>query len=732
MPTQPVVPEAPQVSNQEALHMHNEGTVTAGIDAARLGEIQRLRQESTNPRDFLKKMAENGTSASFPSDKVNEFKNSFGAGKIDAAGNFIGTAGSVEERLFKEGQAAVKDLADFQRYAEIMVEARRTGRTPAAVANGQFEGYANYAALRAAALKAVAVNITSEMEPEFAAVTNTAEVQAIVEERLATDPAFRRLITEGLSAIKRPTTEVANNAEVAALDTKIAELTTQQTQARTEVKSFIRASGIDLTALRATRADGTTVRGNAALEYLVDNYIDRNLPPADILNNLRHDIIPLFPDAPTQFLPFLADEERVRGIEARLRQLDRNAPEYKTLFEELNGTEEVPGRPAVAPVMRGRTIVTPAISEVLTIPKSKGAKERLEERRRTLARNPEFAKYLKVNALLSPTAEGSTDKSRVAQRLEEVARVKTEIAEAEARKAQSQTEGDRATSETRDQRLEQERIMIAELRGVIPKAIAQTILDRAQAADVIRQRENITNFNTETRQMLDTVRRSMRERGFGHIEAGGRLVRVNNRDLILDDARALATMKDEGLRRLVLLHMGLAGEPRIDDQGNPVAGGGVIENPDHLNARQRAMYDSIFASEGQAIKQKVATDLVASQGFMDKLRDKIPGTDKNGLNTVEWEEFGKYYNNDMKKIVESTQEGKNALRSLEAAGIKPDTKNWTKWLLWLAAIIGGGTTIAAMGGLTTVIPGVAGTGFAAIKAVATGVGSGSGAVVNGG
>ena len=210
------------------------------------------------------------------------------------------------------------------------------------------------------------------------------------------------------------------------------------------------------------------------------------------------------------------------------------------------------------------------------------------------------------------------------------------------------------------------------------------------------------------------------------------LVKILLVDLILDDARALATMKDEGLRRLVLLHMGLAGEPRIDDQGNPVAGGGVIENPDHLNARQRAMYDSIFASEGQAIKQKVATDLVASQGFMDKLRDKIPGTDKNGLNTVEWEEFGKYYNNDMKKIVESTQEGKNALRSLEAAGIKPDTKNWTKWLLWLAAIIGGGTTIAAMGGLTTVIPGVAGTGFAAIKAVATGVGSGSGAVVNGG
>ena len=228
MPTQPVIPEAPQVSNQEALHMHNEGTVTAGIDAARLGEIQRLRQESTNPRDFLKKMAENGTSASFPSDKVNEFKSSFGAGKIDAAGNFIGTAGSVEERLFKEGQAAVKDLADFQRYAEIMVEARRTGRTPAAVANGQFEGYANYAALRAAALKAVAVNITSEMEPEFAAVTNTAEIQAIVEERLATDPAFRRLITEGLSAIKRPTTEVSNNAEVAALDTKIAELNLQQ------------------------------------------------------------------------------------------------------------------------------------------------------------------------------------------------------------------------------------------------------------------------------------------------------------------------------------------------------------------------------------------------------------------------------------------------------------------------------------------------------------------------
>ncbi len=735
MPTQPVVPEAPQVTNQEALHMHNEGTTTAGIDAARMDEIRRWRRESNNPRDFLKKMAENGTSASFPSDKVNEFKKSFGAGKIDAAGNFTGDPGSIEERLFREGQTAVKDLADFQRYAEIMVEARRTGRAPGTVANGQLEGYANYAALRAAALRTVATNITAEVEPEFATVTNTAEIQAIVEERLATDPAFRRLITEGLAAIKRPTTEVSVNAEVAALDIKITELTTQQAQATTEIKSFIRASGVDFSALRARRTDGTLASGNTALDYLVDNYISRNLPPAEILNNLKHDIIPLFPAAATDFLPFLNEETRVKGLEARLAQIDpvRNRAEYDALKQELFGNEAVPGTRGTRAVTNARgKVITPATVGVASVPQVKGAKTLLEERRVILAANPEFAKYLKVNALLSPTAEGSTDPSRVAQRLQEVARVKTEIAEAQTRRSQAQTEGDRATSETKTQRIEQEQAIIDELRGIIPKAIAQTILDRAQAADVIRQRENITNFNTETRQMLDTVRRSMRERGFGHIEAGGRLVRVNNRDLILDDARALATMKDEGLRRLVLLHMGLAGEPRIDDQGNPVAGGGVIENPDHLNARQRAMYDSIFASEGQAIKQKVATDLVASQGFMDKLRDKIPGTDKNGLNTVEWEEFGKYYNNDMKKIVESTQEGKNALRSLEAAGIKPDTKNWTKWLLWLAAIIGGGTTIAAMGGLTTVIPGVAGTGFAAIKAVATGVGSGSGAVVNGG
>lgn len=693
MPDAVAAPEAPRITNQEALHMHNEGVTTAGITPERLAQLQRLRRESADPRDFLRKMAEGGAVANFSSERTANIQLSFGGGKAkrDERGNitFSGETGSVEEQLFNEAQSVVTELKQFQSYAEILTDAARTGKTAEAVAA---EKGIDYNTTRNAALATATNEILFELDPELRAVTDPEAIKRIVDERLMKDPAFRREVSTLLSQIKLPNTEISGNAEAQALQQNKENITKRQKDASIEIKNYLTqaldSSGVDLKKIRG------------GIDGLVTKYAGLPYTTESILNDLEYDLGTLFPKYP-EYNEFLKYKKKIDELtESKLKlNTDRDKGKIEAIDNQIK-----------------------ELKDSIDYDTKKGEFEA----------NDEFNAFNRLKSTLSPEKTNGAYSNPVARRVQELLSLKGQLAEIDEKYGKTVDSGNLATGKTRNERLEQERTAISEMRGIVPKAIAKTLLERAEAADKARQRENTNQFDTETRQMLDTVRRSMRERGFGfrEDEGDGRGVRINNRETIIGDARDLAINKDDGLRRLTLQHMGLLGEARVNDQGEEIDGE-TIQSVDHLNARQRALFDRIFATEGQAIKMKVARDLMVSQPLIDKIYEKIPGTEKNGLNPTEWEEFGRYYKDNINQIVNSTKEGKDAIAQLEAAGIKAESRQGAKILMWLALLLGGGATIASLGGLATIIPALAGTGVAGIKAVAMGAGGGAEAVVTG-
>ena len=619
-------PELPKVTNTEALHMHNESVVTAGITADKLEQLAKERAASKDPREFLRKVVDGTAVQSFSADRTANLLSSFGGGNATKTetGEIIikDGAGEIETQRFNEAQGIIAELAGFQKYAEVLKEAQGTGKTAPEIATEK--GYGDFNELRSKALKTLTTELLRDISPELAGL-NEGELQTIVDERLAKDPAFRAEVSTLLSQVKIPTTEISKNSEAEQLTTDKGTIEERRNAAATEIKTYIEAS------LKDSGVDLDTIK----IDELVKKYVDLPYNTADILNDLDFDT-----------------------------------------------------------------------------------------KKETYEKDGKFKAYINLKTALSTDKANGSYTSPVARRVQEMLALKNGLSTTTEKLSKAQTSGDLATSKSRDERLEQERVAIDQLRQVLPKAIAQTLLDRAEAADKVRASNASKDFDADTKKLMDVVQKTKQTRGLGYSENGMRGQRLNNRDEIIGDARALALNKDKGLRELTLRYAGLLGTNKLNEDGTPTAGDARIQSYDDLNSRQRAMIDKIYTSESNSIKMKVAQDLVASQSFMDKLRDKIPGTDKNGLNDTEWEEFGKFYKDDVTKIVSASQEGRQAIAQLEAAGIKPESKKGMGILMWLALLLAGGATIASLGGLANIIPAIAGTGFAGIKAVAVGAGGG--------
>jgi len=675
-------PEVPKVTNTEALHMHNESVVTAGITADKLEQLAKERAASKDPREFLRKVVDGTAVQSFSADRTANLLSSFGGGNATKTetGEIIikDGAGEIETQRFNEAQGIIAELAGFQKYAEVLKEAQGTGKTAPEIATEK--GYGDFNELRSKALKTLTTELLRDISPELAGL-NEGELQTIVDERLAKDPAFRAEVSTLLSQVKIPTTEISKNSEAEQLTTDKGTIEERRNAAATEIKTYIEAS------LKDSGVDLDTIK----IDELVKKYVDLPYNTADILNDLDFDLGGLFPEYP--------DYNEYVTYKKKIDELTQAKLKLGTKDEDKKG------------------IIDAQIDQL---------KESIDfdTKKETYEKDGKFKAYINLKTALSTDKANGSYTSPVARRVQEMLALKNGLSTTTEKLSKAQTSGDLATSKSRDERLEQERVAIDQLRQVLPKAIAQTLLDRAEAADKVRASNASKDFDADTKKLMDVVQKTKQTRGLGYSENGMRGQRLNNRDEIIGDARALALNKDKGLRELTLRYAGLLGTNKLNEDGTPTAGDARIQSYDDLNSRQRAMIDKIYTSESNSIKMKVAQDLVASQSFMDKLRDKIPGTDKNGLNDTEWEEFGKFYKDDVTKIVSASQEGRQAIAQLEAAGIKPESKKGMGILMWLALLLAGGATIASLGGLANIIPAIAGTGFAGIKAVAVGAGGG--------
>lgn len=676
----PITSEA--VTPQEALLTHNTPKVdTLGMTPEQLKELEGLREQSPDKREFFQSIIEGKVNAPFTSERTENLALSFGGGKAKREKDgdpikFDGDPGSVEARLFNEAQAEITSLQKFQQYAELLAKAQQKGIS--------FEDYAKEAGvagfedIRTEALETILSDVLYS-SIEGLDTMDPKDLQDLIDNHLVQDPAFRNELSNLLGKIKLPRTEITSNTEADVLNSKIGELDAQSSRALGEVETY----------LKSTIPDFDTKLG-IDVKAKIEDYVKRGYNTEQILNELKFDLLPTkYFDKLTDYRSHEDEYKRLNETYQQLIKIDKTR--NKDLYDSLNRS-----------YTKDRN-TWKAENAVLT-------------------KDPKYSEFQNITSALAGTKDGARFEGRAAQRIQELVGVKTQKDEAVAKKSISETTGNQAVSKNRDTRLEEERAAIAELRGVIPKAIAKTLLDRQEKGNAIRTKNEKAKFDAETNSIIDSIQTGMTKRGLGFEtdEVTGRGKRLKDRGTITADAKMIALQKDSGLRDIGVELSGLMVPKKLDD-GTIVMTGGKPEmvaakSYSQLDERQKASFDKAFAIQKQALKVKIVTDLTASYGFLNKMVDfgKLGFGDKNSLNDTEWEELGKYASDSLRQVVSATQEGQRAIQQLEAAGIKPESKRGISILTLLGLLIASPIALAAFGGIG-VVGAVGAGGIGAIR-----------------
>lgn len=668
------------VTTAEALHSFGaKEAKEAGFDAAKnkkVADMQSRLNASTDPKDWLKAVKEGKGFGDFSSEKTEEMLGAFGMGKAtkDTSEkiNIAKDASAEAKALFAEANSTIVKLKSFQQYSELLKIQAVDGIDSARQAARDRD--IDYDAVREIALDSLVNDLIYKTNPELVG-KNIKLIKDYLDDHLVKDPTFRQAVSDELAKVNLPTKEVPADGESARLGEKVTQLTEQQKTARADIKRYLDGTDADLSKL------------GRGIDEAVTDYVQRGYTTEQVLNELKHDLTnpTIFPDN-VKYLDFMQEEARVEELRQRYLKTDpvRSEKAYRAFKSEYN-----------------------AANNKLVAEKGK--------------LDADFDKFKAMYDALSSAKDGTVYKSRTAQRIAELVTVKPQLEEAQKAQTAAEAAGGSASATARAERIAQEKAALEELRGVIPKALATTLLDRMEELGKIDIKDQQEKMQAEELALLKTMQENRQKRGLGYeVGADNRAKRIKDRGRIVDDARMIAARKDEGIRTIALENTGWLGQTKIDDNGNEVrdtAGNlQTITSYDDLNTNQKRIFDKTYAVEAKNIKLKVMSDLINSRNILGKLKDAVPFTDKNGLNKAEWEEFAKYYSSSLREVIAQSTEGKRALQQLDGLNVKGESKFGLLAMLAMA-LITGGVGVAALGGIGAVGGAIGSAGVGAAKGI---------------
>jgi len=260
---------------------------------------------------------------------------------------------------------------------------------------------------------------------------------------------------------------------------------------------------------------------------------------------------------------------------------------------------------------------------------------------------------------------------------------------------------------TRDLRILAEEDVLGEIDGILGQSIADVLEERY---DVMEERmgrlseQQEKEKDQEVKQNILALKKKM-SRNWIKYDGTTRKKTIDKKQ-IKNDVTHLAYHFDKDVALKQLIARDLFGMTNNYQSLNLIDGkdgtGNVV-----LDERKLEIIEKVFESNGTEYRDKLFADMFAARGFMDRSFN-ILGLEKTwgelGFKRDEWKYMMQRYEPDITRALQTNQDASQALKSLEAQGVKVEAS--TKWLLYLLAIVFGGLT-GGLGG--AVIPGIGAT-----------------------
>lgn len=272
-------------------------------------------------------------------------------------------------------------------------------------------------------------------------------------------------------------------------------------------------------------------------------------------------------------------------------------------------------------------------------------------------------------------------------------------------------------AKSRDKRLLEEQDLIGQLDRVLGNSLRDVLLERY---DIMEERQgrlmekNAKDAEKDVAKLVLDLKKKMNTRWISWDSSTIPQRKVDKKQ-IRDDVTHLtfSADKDVALKQLIARDIfGLANYKLL----NTVDGMGGFRN---LTPTELDQLNKVFESSGQAYKEKLWADMFMGRGAFDKTINLGFGIELGGdaneslaFKKAVRDEMMKKYDPEITRAIESKRESSQAMKNLEAQGIKFDFN--MKWL-WYVLTILLGLPAAAVGSVA--LPG----GIAAAQAMAGGI-----------
>lgn len=688
MPDGVTTPEVKIKIQQAATH-----TETANeYDKSKTPEEQRIEQEwreerakGTEGTAVLEQIRNSATEARFTSQEAEDLKSQFGGGnaEIDPSGNppkaeLKGNPTPLERQSFEAAGKRIDEINDFIRYTDVLVEAQKTGKKPSEVITARRNRGETalitenmYSTARTKALAAILEDpATKVLYPGLSKVSSQDEKMTYIETMLASDPKFRSKIVKEMREIVEESQNLPDVARDNELRTAEAEQKTLQTTLKTKLEQMF----------VSIQADGITL--NDTEEQEIINLASSGATPDQIVSRLRNKALESVPGYDK--FANLADLESMHNqLRDRLRDLEKQLPSTET----------------------SKSTTNPNLVEAIKIAREES--ERVANNyyaaKNFMADNKaNYERYLELNSKYSMS---TTDTSPIGSRFREIADASGKLSEITALIAERKANPNRSERASILTRQNAEARLQERLDGIFTKGITETIEERYD--EIVGLEQKRLQQEAEKTGKADNIAVA-KGLGSDFIEFDPRSrQKIVHQENINEAIRLLAYEGQEGIDRLLIKHLGFKtplldadDEPQADGPGNPIMVDIDWRTVDlsTLSGEQKARLEAVRKEYGDKYRDRVFKDAFAARTLGSKLRDALPGTHEMGLKKHEWGMLEANFSGKLEEALRGSREASDAIKKLEAQGIKPDFK--MKWLLWAALLVGIGIfAVPAIGGI---------------------------------
>lgn len=276
---------------------------------------------------------------------------------------------------------------------------------------------------------------------------------------------------------------------------------------------------------------------------------------------------------------------------------------------------------------------------------------------------------------------------------------------------------------SRDVRNLQEEDLLGEMDGILGQSIADVLEERYDAMEermgrLTEQQQKVKDENLK--QKILELKKAM-SRNWIMYNATTRSKSIN-KDQIKKDVTHLAYHFDKDVALKQLIARDLFNVTHYEDL-NLIDGknrsGTVI-----LDSDQLAVVGKVFEEAGGEYRDKLFADMFAARGVFDRTlnfgfgMEALPSWAKLGFKRDEWKYMMQRYEPEITKALDNNHDAHQAMKTLEAQGVKMDTN--MKWLWYILAVLFGGAAGGVGGAIAPGITALEGAGVgAAAEVIAT-------------